>query len=164
MSQKLTVPHPKKKIDRTTLIVLSIIGVVLLIGCVILGAAFDYALGADGSIDEKEFAVCREIAAWMKSCGECVRGVTVADPCAEGPLTDAIIKHKDDAFNERFLPKPTDEDIRYTKKGDVVYAIALVPPEEGKTPAFKALGSRKPNSVERLPQVGACPAVWKISF
>ena len=51
MSQKLTVPHPKKKIDRTTLIVLSIIGVVLLIGCVILGAAFDYALGADGSID-----------------------------------------------------------------------------------------------------------------
>ena len=51
MSQKLTVPHPRKKIDRTTLIVLSIIGVVLLIGCVVLGAAFDYALGADGSID-----------------------------------------------------------------------------------------------------------------
>ena len=51
MSQKLTVPHPKKKIDRTTLIVLCVIGVVLLIGCVVLGAAFDYALGADGSID-----------------------------------------------------------------------------------------------------------------
>ena len=51
MSQKLTVPHPKKKIDKTTLIVLCLIGVVLLIGCVVLGAAFDYALGADGSID-----------------------------------------------------------------------------------------------------------------
>ena len=51
MSQKLTVPHPKKKIDRTTLIVLCVIGVVLLIGCVVLGAAFDYAIGADGSID-----------------------------------------------------------------------------------------------------------------
>lgn len=51
MSQKLTVPHPRKKIDKTTLIVLCVIGVVLLIGCVILGAAFDYALGADGSID-----------------------------------------------------------------------------------------------------------------
>ena len=51
MSQKLTVPHPKKKIDKTTLIVLCVIGVVLLIGCVVLGAAFDYAIGADGSID-----------------------------------------------------------------------------------------------------------------
>ena len=51
MSQKLTIPHPRKKIDKTTLIVLSVIGVVLLIGCVVLGAAFDYALGADGSID-----------------------------------------------------------------------------------------------------------------
>ena len=51
MSQKLTVPHPKKKIDRTTLIVLCVIGVVLLIACVILGTAFDYSLGADGSID-----------------------------------------------------------------------------------------------------------------
>ncbi len=48
---RLRVPHPRKRIDRTTLIVLCIIGVVLLIGCVILGAAFDYALGADGSID-----------------------------------------------------------------------------------------------------------------
>ncbi len=51
MSQKLTVPHPRKKIDRTTLIVLCVIGVVLLIGCVVLGAAFDYAIGKDGSID-----------------------------------------------------------------------------------------------------------------
>ena len=51
MSQKLSIPHPRKKIDKTTLIVLCVIGVVLLIGCVILGAAFDYALGADGSID-----------------------------------------------------------------------------------------------------------------
>ena len=51
MSQKLTVPHPKKKIDRTTLIVLSMFVVVLLIACVILGTAFDYSLGADGSID-----------------------------------------------------------------------------------------------------------------
>ena len=51
MSQKLSIPHPRKKIDKTTLIVLSVIGVVLLIGCVVLGAAFDFALGADGSID-----------------------------------------------------------------------------------------------------------------
>ena len=51
MSQKLTVPHPRKKIDKTTLIVLCVIGVVILIGCVVLGAAFDYAIGANGSID-----------------------------------------------------------------------------------------------------------------
>ena len=56
MSQKLTVPHPRKKIDRTTLIVLSIIGVVLLIGCIVLGAAFDYALGSDGSIDSSKIS------------------------------------------------------------------------------------------------------------
>lgn len=56
MSQKLSVPHPRKKIDKTTLIVLCVIGVVLLIGCVVLGAAFDYALGKDGSIDSSKLS------------------------------------------------------------------------------------------------------------
>lgn len=31
MSQKMTVPHPRKKIDKTTLTVLCVVGVVLLI-------------------------------------------------------------------------------------------------------------------------------------
>lgn len=56
MSQKLTVPHPRKKIDKTTLIVLSVIGVVLLIGCIVLGAAFDYSIGRDGSIDSSKIS------------------------------------------------------------------------------------------------------------
>ena len=38
MSQKLSVPHPRKKIDKTTLIVLCVIGIVI---AAILAARFN---------------------------------------------------------------------------------------------------------------------------
>lgn len=118
-------------------------------------------LRADGSIDEKELAICREIAAWMKACGECVKDVTVAEPCAEGPLTDAIIQHQGEAFNERYLPEPTADDVRYTRRGETLYAIALVPPKADAIPEFVTRKGPSYSRVYRLPQVGDCPAVWR---
>ena len=44
-------PKPKQKIDRTTLIIYCIIGVVALIGCILLGGAMDCSLDRNGQID-----------------------------------------------------------------------------------------------------------------
>ncbi len=50
MSAPNNAPRPRKKIDSTTLIVYSIIGVLLLLVCLLLGAAFDYSV-VNGKID-----------------------------------------------------------------------------------------------------------------
>lgn len=66
-------------------------------------------------------------------------------------------------FNESKIPKATANDIRYTqsKDGRYVYAIVLVPPADGHTPRFAALGDRIA-AARRLAQVKDLPAVWKI--
>ena len=50
MSAPNNAPRPRKKIDSTTLIVYSIIGVLLLLVCLLLGEAFDYSV-VNGRID-----------------------------------------------------------------------------------------------------------------
>ena len=55
MSEPNNVPHPRKKIDTATLIVYSIIGVLLLLICLLLGAAFDYSV-VNGKIDTGKVA------------------------------------------------------------------------------------------------------------
>lgn len=51
MADQNAAPRPKPKIDRFTLIVYIIISVIILFVCLLLGAAFDYSLSADGKID-----------------------------------------------------------------------------------------------------------------
>ena len=50
MSAPNNVPHPKPKIDKLTLIVYSAIGVLLLLFCLLLGAAMDYSV-VSGKLD-----------------------------------------------------------------------------------------------------------------
>ena len=50
MSAPDKAPRPRKKIDRATLIVYIIVGVLLLLICILMGAAFDYSL-TNGKID-----------------------------------------------------------------------------------------------------------------
>ena len=50
MAEQNNVPRPRPKLDATTLIVYSIIGVLLLLICLLLGAAFDYSI-VNGKIE-----------------------------------------------------------------------------------------------------------------
>lgn len=51
MANRNAAPRPRPKIDRVTLIVYIIVGVIFMFICLLLGAAFDYSLSADGKID-----------------------------------------------------------------------------------------------------------------
>ena len=107
----------------------------------------------DGSIDEKEEAICNAIADWMEINGQAIHGTDVWKVCGEGPQVNAPHLPLTGQFNEGKGPAPTEKDIRYTKKGNVVYAFVLDVPKEPvvlesfadeKVKSVSLLGVKKP--------------------
>jgi alpha-L-fucosidase len=80
----------------------------------------------DGSLDEDELKILDELAAWMAVNGEAIYGTRPWLAFGEGRS-----RVKSGGFNEDKL-KYTAADIRFTTKGDMLYAIALGWPEGGK--------------------------------
>ena len=86
----------------------------------------------DGTIDEDEHAFLRGIATWIPVHGEAIYGTRPFTVFGEGP-PDVV----DTSFGEKQRPY-TSEDIRFTVKGDTLYAFALAWPADGKI-AIKTL-------------------------
>jgi Alpha-L-fucosidase len=80
----------------------------------------------DGSIDEREETVLSEIAAWFDVNGEAIYGTRPWKVSGEGPtlVEPGSQKEKAAAY--------TSEDIRFTQKGDALYAIPLALPADGR--------------------------------
>ena len=121
---------------------------------------------SDGTIDEKERAVCEDIADWMAVNGEAIFDTVPHSVCGEGPQLENAPPLSAQGFNENKIPPATVRDIRYTatKDGRTVYAIVLKPPADGETPAFTALAAERIANVERLKQVKDMPAVFKVTL
>ena len=86
----------------------------------------------DGSIDSDELAIVEEIGAWMKINKEAIHGTRPWKIFGEGPAKDNVAPLSAQGFNEG-KGKPFEaRDIRFTKKGNVLYATALGWPEDGK--------------------------------
>jgi alpha-L-fucosidase len=82
----------------------------------------------DGTIDSDERAFLEAIATWIPRHGEAIYGTRPFKVFGEGP-PDV----KDNAnFNEKNQRAYTAEDIRFTTKGDTLYAFAFVWPVNGK--------------------------------
>ena len=119
---------------------------------------------ADGTIPEQDAAILRAIGAWLRTNGEAIYGTHVWRVSAEGPT--AV---QEGQFTDAVRKEFTKDDVRYTMKGDCIYAIALRGAADGKY-VFPALGCRdassKPNfagiirAVEPL-DGGAC--AWERS-
>ncbi|MBQ8283358.1 MAG: alpha-L-fucosidase [Paraprevotella sp.] len=77
----------------------------------------------DGSIDEKEVAILKDIKAWMDINGESIFGTRPWTVFGEGPNAESSNPLNNQGFNEGV--NYVAEDIRYVKKGDVVYVTAL---------------------------------------
>jgi len=110
----------------------------------------------DGTIDEDELKVVEGLAAWMGPNGEGIfatrpwkvygEGPSVASPAPRGQFGGA-----------RDVRPYTSEDIRFTAKGDVLYAFAMSWPENG-TLTIKSLarGSVEfPREIARVELLGA---------
>ena len=92
----------------------------------------------DGSLDEKEIAVLQGIGAWMEVNRESIFGtrpwkVFGEGPGSEGPALSA------QGFNEGKGRPLGGEDVRFTTKGDTLYAIVLGAPQ--KELRIKSLGT-----------------------
>lgn len=78
----------------------------------------------DGSIDDKEEKILNDIAVWMDVNKECIFGTRPWTIFGEGPASEGVALSAQ-GFNEGKGKPFTSEDIRFTTKGDVLYAIIL---------------------------------------
>jgi alpha-L-fucosidase len=95
----------------------------------------------DGTLDDEELKILAEMAAWMPVGGEAIFGTRPWKVFGEGPARVAS-----GGFNEDKL-RYTARDIRFTTKGDAIYALALDWPADRRlvirslaTPAGKIAG------------------------
>jgi len=91
----------------------------------------------DGTIDEKELKVVEGIADWMDVNKECIFGTHAWKIFGEGPAS-AGAKLTAQGFNEGKGKPLTSEDVRYTQKNSILYAIVLGTPTNGVS--IKSLG------------------------
>ncbi len=93
----------------------------------------------NGTIDSDEVALLESIAKWMKPNSEAIFGTRPWKVFGEGfqQATGSLL-----TYNERKTQVYTSEDIRFTTKGDTLYAIAFVWPETGKL-TIKTLGKKQ---------------------
>ena len=78
---------------------------------------------SDGTIPQEDQDILREIGAWLKVNGEAIYGTRPWKVFGEGP-TEVLEGHFNDVKRDSFGP----EDIRFTQKDGVLYAMVL---EEG---------------------------------
>ncbi|SHF90184.1 alpha-L-fucosidase, partial [Caldanaerobius fijiensis DSM 17918] len=98
----------------------------------------------DGTIPEPEQEILMEIGGWLKVNGEAIYGTRPWKIFGEGPT-----KVAEGAFTDTHRSAFTSEDIRFTTKGDTLYAIVLKWPENGRI-TIKTLGT---NSQFALPHI-----------
>lgn len=107
----------------------------------------------DGTIPEPEQKILLEIGEWLEVNGEAIYGTRPWKVFGEGPT-----QVSEGAFSDTQRAAFTGEDIRFTTKGDTLYAIALSWPGEQLT--VKSLGTasslldRKVSSVHLLGHEG----------
>lgn len=86
----------------------------------------------DGTIDSDELKIVEEIGQWMKVNKESIYGTRPWKIYGEGPAIENTAPLSAQGFNEG-KGKPFDaQDIRFTTKGDVLYAIVMGWPNDGK--------------------------------
>jgi alpha-L-fucosidase len=97
----------------------------------------------DGSIDDKELAVLNGIAGWMDVNKEAIFDTHPWKIFGEGPVTEKGNPINAQGFNEGTIRKLTPQDIRFTQKGNNVYAIVMARPENGQV-VIHSLASNNP--------------------
>jgi alpha-L-fucosidase len=113
---------------------------------------------SDGTIPGEDQAILRAIGKWLRLNGEAIYGTRYWRVYGEGPTgtaTGHLAEKKD---------KPlTAEDIRFTTKGDVLYAIILNWPASGKS-TIKSLAADSPHYPREIQSVSMLGSSDNIAF
>jgi len=108
----------------------------------------------DGTIDADERAFLEAIATWIPKHGEAIYGTRPFAVFGEGP-PDVVSGR----FNEKSQRAYTAEDVRFTKKGETLYAFTFAWPTDGKY-LIKTLArgaEAYPKPVKRVELIGVGP-------
>jgi alpha-L-fucosidase len=115
-------------------------------------------LPGSGEIDDKAIAFLDGMTQWMAANSECIYDTRPWTVYGEGPSVKNDAKVKDTTTPPRGIgPNHTANDIRFTTKGDTLYAIALGTPQDGKI-AIKSLAANSPlytGEIGAIEQLGA---------
>lgn len=95
----------------------------------------------DGSIPDRDREILKKIGAWMKINGEAVYGSRPWRKSSEGTVNVA-----EGQFTDNEEPPYTKEDIRFTAKGDSIYAFVMRFPEDGRL-VIKSLAESEDQNV-----------------
>ena len=117
----------------------------------------------DGTIDDEEQAIVEGITAWNKSNGEAIFGTRPWKIFGEGPASDPAAAVVAQNFNEGKGKPFSGSDIRFTTKGNVLYAIALGMPAQGKL-VIKALGLNSGYYSEKITRIKLLSTDQELTF
>lgn len=96
---------------------------------------------ADGVIPRNQKDILLDIGEWLETNGEAIYGTRPWHTFGEGPTTQP---EGDFANHQEFMKlKYSSDDIRYTTKGNNVYAMTLGVPVAGEKITFKGFGKNK---------------------
>lgn len=115
-------------------------------------------LRADGTPDEKEYAILEEFGAWMKINKESIVKTRPWKIFGEGPIANATIKINDQGFNDGNYVKAGSDEIRFnqSKDGKTLYVSALAWPSDHKM-TVKALAANSelyPQKIKSIELLG----------
>ena len=120
---------------------------------------------ADGTIPFEQRDVLKEIGQWLKANGEAIYGTRPWYTYGEGPTVQPDGGFE---FHQEFLKlKYSPEDVRYTTKGNNIYAITLGVPQAGKDMVFKGFAKGKQKQAPNVKNVSVIgsnqPLRWTLS-
>ena len=101
-------------------------------------------LRSDGTFDEKEEKIIREIGDWIKVNGEGIYSTRPWLKFGEGPIAEADIAINSQGFNEGAYLNAGSDEIRFTQTSKYLYAIVLDWPE-GNAVKIKTLAKGNDN-------------------
>jgi alpha-L-fucosidase len=120
----------------------------------------NFPLPSSGMLDDQEVKILDEIARWMAVNSEGIYGTRPWKISGSGPALEAAAKAKTEAhsdhhnaaaFNERGRKPLEAADVRYTKKGDALYAFLMGWP--GKQTVIPTLAPGGPQQVGKIQDV-----------
>lgn len=110
----------------------------------------NFPLPSDGMLDDRELKILADITTWMNVNGEAIFATRPWKISGQAPAS-ASAPAQDASFNENKRKAFTAEDVRFTTKGQTLYAFVMGWPERQATIA--RLGSTSPNTPGKIENV-----------
>lgn len=119
----------------------------------------NFPLPNNGALNQTELSILSELTEWISVNGEAIYGTRPWKVFGEGPAASAG-SSGDAKFNESKRRDLTTEDIRFTTKGDVLYAFVMgVPAKQAVVRSFAGDGGTP--AIRNVELLGAGKLEWK---